>query len=260
MNNVRTESETTVRREIGEAAIYRIVRAPESFRYDSLSDGDAWKLAQVADVASFHSDSSEHRPNTRARVLFDRRALHVRFEVEDQYVRSVQTRHQSRVSKDSCVEFFVQPAGAAGYFNFEVNAGGTMLVYYIEDPARGGDGALFQKFTELPIHLVETMPIYHSLPDVVDPERTEPTRWSVAFSIPKELIEEYVPNAWSRRDLPWRCNFHKCGDETSHPHWASWADIGQTLRFHQPDKFGQLIFDTRGGPSFDPSQLKAMHD
>ncbi len=158
------------------------------------------------------------------------------------------------------MEFFVQPAGAVGYYNFEVNAGGTVLVYFIEDPTRGADGTLFQKFTELPIPLVESMPIYHSLPDIVDPERTEPTRWSVAFSISKDLIEQYVPDAWSRRDLPWRCNFHKCGDDTSHPHWASWADIGQTLRFHQPDKFGQLIFDLRGGPAFDTSPLKALND
>jgi hypothetical protein len=253
MNNVRAESETPVRREIDQNTLYRVVRAPALFGFDSLADPRAWRPAQVATVASFHSDSSKHRPQTLARVLFDRRAIHVRFEVQDRYVRSVQTRHQSRVSRDSCVEFFIQPAGTVGYYNFEVNAGGTMLVYFIEDPARGEDGALFQKFTELPIPLVESMPIYHSLPDTIDPEQTEPTHWSVAFSIPKSLLEQYVPNAWSRRHLPWRCNFHKCGDDTSHPHWASWADIGSTLRFHQPDKFGQLIFDMRAGPTFNPS-------
>lgn len=256
MNNVRVESGPPVRRQIGYANSYRVARAPDRFGRDALANLEMWDTAQVATVASFHPASTEHRPKTTARVLFDQRAIHVRFDVDDCFVRSVRTRHQTRVSKDSCVEFFVQPFGSKGYFNFEVNAGGTMLVYFIEDPTRGPGGAMFSKYVELPIALVESVPIYHSLPDQVDPERTVPTPWSVAFSIPKSLIERYVPDAWSRRHLPWRCNFHKCGDETSHPHWASWADIGQTLRFHQPDRFGQLEFDMRGVPDLLPSSAE----
>jgi hypothetical protein len=38
----------------------------------------------------------------------------------------------------------------------------------------------------------------------------------------------------------WRVNAFKCGDETSHPHWASWAPIGEALNFHQPEYFGWL--------------------
>ncbi len=248
MNNIRAESDPNVHREIGRDRVYRVGRAPERFGIDALSSLEKWGTAQIASIASFHPSSTDHRPQTQVRVLADQRSIHVRFDVEDRYVRSIQTKHQNLVSKDSCVEFFVQPFGSSGYFNFEVNAGGAMLVYFIEDPARGPNGAMFTKFVELPIALVESLPIYHSLPKTVDPERTEPTSWSLAFSIPKSLIEQYVPRAWSRRNLPWRCNFHKCGDETSHPHWGSWAAIGQTLRFHQPAKFGHLEFDLRGIP------------
>jgi hypothetical protein len=47
-------------------------------------------------------------------------------------MRSVATQYQEMVCYDSCVEFFVQPEPHLGYFNFEFNRGGTMLIYYIE--------------------------------------------------------------------------------------------------------------------------------
>ena len=45
----------------------------------------------------------------------------------------------------------------------------------------------------------------------------------------------------------WRANLYKCGDQTSHPHWASWAPIGEALNFHQPGFFGGLdLAETAG--------------
>ncbi|MCD6337129.1 MAG: hypothetical protein J7M01_02720, partial [Candidatus Marinimicrobia bacterium] len=36
-------------------------------------------------------------------------------------------------------------------------------------------------------------------------------------------------------------NLYKCGDKTSHPHWASWSPIDK-LNFHQPKHFGEFVF------------------
>jgi len=38
-----------------------------------------------------------------------------------------------------------------------------------------------------------------------------------------------------------RGNFFKCGDETSHPHWASWSPISEELNFHRPETFGSIV-------------------
>ena len=248
MNNVRIDSRNPVHRQLSDKPVYRAAPVPKPFSAISLADPENWLSAQVAEVGCFHAASSAHRPQTQARVLFDPQTLYVRFDVADRYVRSVRTEAQALVSKDSCVEFFVQPAGSIGYFNFEVNAGGAMLVYFIEDPQRG-ERTLFRKYAELPVPLVKSIPVFHTLPTIVEPESTDAVNWTVAFSVPKSLFELFVPGAWSRRDRPWHCNFFKCGDETSHPHWASWSDIGETLRFHQPDKFAQLLFDLRGTPA-----------
>src|SRR4051812_37801616 len=77
-------------------------------------DGPAWRAADVLDVASFHPTSSNHRPRTRAKLLYDDAGVYLLFHVADQYVKCVETHHQGRVWRDSCVEFFVQPKPGGG--------------------------------------------------------------------------------------------------------------------------------------------------
>ncbi len=85
-------------------------------------------LAEEGRVSYVRPESSAHHPETRFRVLHDGVALYLQFRVEDAHVRSVQTEYQGPVYTDSCVEFFVQPVTGKGYFNFEINAGGTLLL------------------------------------------------------------------------------------------------------------------------------------
>ena len=114
---------------------YEIKRAASRPPLDGNWGAPAWQEANEARVALFHANSSDHRPDVRVRVLYDDDALHVGFRVEDRYVQVINTEYQSSVCRDSCAEFFVQPANASGYFNFEINGGGTMLLYYVTDPA-----------------------------------------------------------------------------------------------------------------------------
>jgi len=174
--------------------------------------------------------------------MYTARALHVWFSVRDRYVKAVHTEYQSRVSRDSCVEFFVSPAGVRGYFNFEVNCGGTLLVYYIADSARGENGRLFRDYVDLPAELGRMIGVEHSLPRRVDPEIEVETSWDVTLRIPLEVLEPYCGALKMDVGSSWRVNFFKCADGTSHPHWASWSDIGLALRFHQPERFGFLDF------------------
>jgi len=206
----------------------------------SLSD-PVWHTAAELSIDQFHPKSSNHRPVTRARMLFDKTHLYVHFSVSDRFVRCVQTEYQSRVSSDSCVEFFLQPRESAGYFNFEINCGGTLLLYYIEDPTRT-ETSMFRKYTIVPERLGETVRIATSMPRIVQPEMTAPVDWWVACAAPFALFEEYVGPVAPASGERWRGNLFKCGDASSHPHWASWAPIGEILRFHQPEFFGNLQF------------------
>lgn len=201
-----------------------------------------WAAADAGEIAGYHPRGGPHRPAVVFRLLRDDEALHLRFDVQDRYVRSVHTRPQSPVCTDSCVEFFVQPCPSSGYFNLEINAGGTPLLCYIEDPRRRpGDGG-FRRCREVGPRWLERVAIAASLPAVVDPEIAAPTAWVVACRLPLALFAAYAGVGGISPGDRWRANFYKCGDKTSHPHWGFWSDIGERCDFHQPARFGELLF------------------
>ncbi len=202
--------------------------------------GPAWSWADTLDVAWFHPRSSDHRPRVQARVLYDDEALYVAFRVDDRYVRAVHTEYNGPVCLDSCVECFVRPRPDLGYFNFETNCGGTLHLSYVEDPTRTPDG--FKKRTFVPEGQGGAVRIYHSLPRRVEPERVEETVWTIEYAVPWGVFEAYVGPLGDLAGQEWRGNFYKCGDETSHPHWAAWAPLGEELNFHQPRYFAPLRF------------------
>jgi hypothetical protein len=221
---------------------YLIRRAPAKPELRGLWDGPAWQAADVAEVASFHLQSSpDHHPHTQAKMLHDADGLYVHFRVRDRYVVCAKTENQSLTCKDSCVEVYLQPFPNKGYLNFEINCGGTLLLFYVIDSTRSPAG-IFRHKLIVPQSLIETMRIYHSMPKTLEKEIAEPTEWSVEFFVPYALIETYVGELPPPEQRTWRGNFHKCADDSSHPHWASWSPIGEPLNFHRPETFGTFRF------------------
>ncbi|MDP2157457.1 MAG: carbohydrate-binding family 9-like protein [Nitrospirota bacterium] len=203
-------------------------------------DGAAWDQADTLELIHFRLEGSDHRPKTSVRLLYDSSGIFGIFKVEDQYVRSVHRVYQSPVCKDSCVEFFVQPKADKGYFNFEFNCGGALFCSYIIDPVRTPEG--FRDFVKPPEEDGKQVLIYHSMPKIVEPEITEPATWFLEFFIPFSLLEKYVGTIGNISRQTWQANFYKCGDETSHPHWASWTELPEKS-FHLPACFGKIIFE-----------------
>lgn len=207
-------------------------------------DAPCWSTADVARIDRFHSRSTPHRPVTTARLLHDGTTLYGRFDVQDRFVRCVHQQYQAMVSRDSCVELFLQPTGAKAYLNFEFNCGGALLLYLIRDPRRHPE-RLFQSFEPVPKSVGRRVLVKSSLPGRIEPEIAEPVSWQLSFSIPLEVIRYGFPDVESFSGR-WRGNFFKCADESSHPHWGAWSDIGKSLRFHQPARFGTLAFEPAG--------------
>lgn len=202
-------------------------------------DAAPWSDAQEAVLLHFRPEGSSHRPEVRVRLLHDEQAIHVRFRVLDRYVRCVCTTPQGSVCQDSCVEWFVQPRPDRGYLNFEINCGGTVHSSYIEDPVRRPDG--FTRWRFISAEDLQALTIRHTLPTRVEPERTEPVIWEVGLTVPRTVLEHYVGPLGPLTGQTWRCNFYKCGDQTSHKHWVSWQPVGE-LNFHRPQDFGPLAF------------------
>ncbi len=199
-----------------------------------------WPDSNTLEITHFRPESSDHRPRTFARVLYDQSGIHGLFRVQDRFVLCKRTEYLDPVWKDSCVEFFVQPGAGAGYFNFEFNCGGAFLCSHIINPERVPGG--FKEFTRLPAAIGTTIKAVSSLPRKIDPEITEPTVWLLRFFVPFSVLEHYVGKLGPVSGQTWRGNFYKCADETSHPHWAAWSPVDE-LNFHLPRCFGTIRFE-----------------
>lgn len=219
---------------------YTVLPAGQLPEMQGLWDGEAWRNVPALAIGNFRPEGSVHRPQALCKLLYDRKKLYGIYRVDDQYVRCVNTGFQAAVYKDSCVELFLQPQAAGGYFNFEFNCGGAMLASYVTDPARiSGRVKEYAPLTAADDHLI---PRYHSLPEVVDPEITGKQTWFLEFAIPFAVLEKYTGQSGNISGQTWRSNFYKCGDETSHPHWGSWSPVKEQ-NFHLPECFGRIRFE-----------------
>ena len=226
-------------------ATYVVKRASERPALDGNWAAPAWRGANILRVDRFMAapDASDHQPTTQTKVTYTDDGLFVFFKVSDRYVVCRHTEFQSPVYKDSCAEFFVQPKPGKGYFNFEMNCGGALLVTYIEDAARTPTG--FKKFTKLPPDMDLLVQRFHSLPTHIEPEMADAVEWQLEYFIPFIFFERYVGPLGKVAGQTWRANFFKCADKSSHPHWATWAPLDPDFAdgFHRPDKFGAFHFE-----------------
>lgn len=132
------------------------------------------------------------------------------------------------VHTDSCVEFFMQRERGESYINFEFNAAGVCYACHHKTikestPLSPNEYASIKRTaTHLDKKLDEAG--MHS--------------WEVSVEIPWTTMgypEDVVPERlWG--------NFYKCGDDTAHPHFLSWAPIEEPApAFHRPQFFGELV-------------------
>lgn len=208
--------------------------------FKGLWEGDFWRQALPLAVESFRPEGSDHYPRTFCKLLYDHQNIFGIFRVEDRYVRCIHTGFQDDVWKDSCVELFVQPPKSAGYFNFEFNCGGALLASYVTDSTRLDSGSLRAC---MPLKPDDDRQIrrFASLPSIIEPEITTPVVWYLEFSLPLSVLETYAGPLMPVKAQIWRANFYKCGNETSHPHWGSWAPLS-ARNFHDPLSFGRINF------------------
>lgn len=216
---------------------YMQVTRGKPARLDARWNKRPWRKLPAGLVANAMGTPPEHRPKTEVKVAYDESAVYVIFRVEDRYVRAIQPRFTAKACLDSCVEFFFSPGPdvAEGYFNLEVTCGGAMLLGFQAAPGR--------KALIVPEQERQAIAVAHSLPAIVDPEITAPVTWTVEYRIPLDLLRKYRPVLAPAPGVIWRANFYKCADQTSHPHWLTWAPVDLPWpNFHTPQFFGRLEF------------------
>jgi hypothetical protein len=210
-----------------------------------------WEEAEPCAIQCFHERSGAHRPATTARLLWNDKALLVRFDVSDRREQLVArfTEPNSPTYRDSCVELFIGSSKCElAYMNIEINCLGAILLQTHMHP-RGGD-SVDPSLWDHQIQRVATV----NRNELSEADAPAPFAWSVIVRVPFALVDELLERpaaAAQGRAVPagkpihvdrsgWRLGLFKCADDAPQPHWGAWAPIGERLDFHQPDKFGKL--------------------
>jgi hypothetical protein len=218
--------------------LYKVKRISEPPADASLWNTSPWQDIPSGLLGHCMGSPPAHFPKTEIKMAYDGAFVYLIFRVEDRYVRAIARRHQQSVCGDSCVEFFFTPGPdeGRGYFNLEINCGGTVLFHFHPRSDRG-------TFTEMPLASCNRLQCRHSLPQIVDPEMQEEVIWTVSVRIPFDVLREYTRAITPAPGEVWRGNFYKCADATSHPHWLTWAPVDAPKPdFHLPRFFGTLAF------------------
>ena len=166
-------------------------------------------------------------------IRHDGSSIYLFYEVVEKEIRAVNTEINSSVWEDSCVEFFLSlEADQHNYYNFEINAIGTVLGAY------GPDRNQRERLSESLLSKVETIP---SLGRTPFDNKQNNTPWNIQIKIPLEVLSHSAITNLSGTDG--YGNFYKCGDKLKKPHYLSWKPVlSPTPDFHTPRYFGHLSF------------------
>lgn len=179
------------------------------------------------EVANYYKNlKSDYEPKVEFSVCYNEKGFHAHFTVWEKNPRAAQTKHFGPVYTDSCVEWFARfsPELSENYFNFEVNAKGTMDVSFRKNR------------TENIINLTEEDVLSLGITTEIHEDF-----WTVDYTVPFTLIEKYIPGYKFKTGDSILANVYKCGDETDQPHWGCWNMTDpEKLNFHCPEYFKEM--------------------
>lgn len=216
---------------------YEVVRAKQQVTIDGNWNKSVWKKVKPLVVGKYMGTIPAFKPGVEAKMIYDDANVYVIFRVKDKQVRSLVQEYNGNVSGDACVEFFFSPDTQLPerYFNLEINAGGTPLIFYVTKPWTG--------FKKLEAEDIKQIEIAHSLPSVVDPEIKEEVTWTIEYRIPLSMLQKFSNVTYPKSGVTWKANFYKTASQSTNPHWITWSYVDNPKpNFHLPQFFGTLIF------------------
>ena len=190
------------------------------------------KQAVVHQIAQLNWPEFSYRPKVSFRIGHTNDRIVLKFYVEEEAVRAVETRINGEVYKDSCVEFFVSLDGVH-YYNFEFSCIGTPHVAY-------GEGRHNRQL--LPEEILRKIQVESTLGNEPFETKTGGFAWELTTVIP---VECFIHNPELKLEgLSAKANFYKCGDELPTPHFVTWNPVGTSQPdYHRPEYFGKIEFE-----------------
>jgi hypothetical protein len=219
-------------------SVYKVEKLMQSIMIDAKWEKAQWRSIKPLRINKYMGEIPSFKPEVKAKLTYDDENVYFIFQVKDRFVRCVTKDTNGNVWEDSCVEFFFapDPQYPQRYFNLEINCGGTPLMHYNLTPRK--------EIIKLSIDDIQEIEIAHSLPQIVNPEIQEPITWIIEGRIPFSILRKYANITHPITCTEWRGNFYKIADQTSNPHYISWAPIESAKPdYHSPQFFGIIEFE-----------------
>ena len=189
----------------------------------------SWDDVPKANIDTYKWMNNGYEPRSFSQLMYDSENIYVKHTSFEPEITVRHTSFQDGVCVDSCMEFFLMPAGDGRYINFETNALGTLLLHFgtINDRA--------------PLDSINP-DIFCFTPSVRNAAEYRGDKWTLEYKIPFDFLHSLYGDIDLKKGF--YGNFYKCGDETKFEHYGMWNEVeNSTPQFHLPQYFGRLWFE-----------------
>ena len=179
------------------------------------------------------AESFPYQPSVCFRIAHTGQQILLHYKVEETCIRAIAEQDNDNVYEDSCCEFFFQQKEGPSYYNLECNCAGTLLLGFRENP---------QSKEHATPEMLQLIDRWSSLGREKRLLQEGDFHWQLALLVPVAVF--FQSNINSLDGIHARCNFYKCGDHLSRPHFLSWQPIKTDKpNFHVPQFFGECLFE-----------------
>lgn len=174
------------------------------------------------------------RPVVKAGICHCGDSIILDFDVLEEYTAAIVDHDNGDVWTDSCVEFFIAFDGDDGYYNLEANCIGRVLLTHRLGKTEGVEPAS--------VAVLSSIIRQPSLGTHPFEEKAGDNHWTLRLIVPATVFFRHDISSLS--GLKAKCNFYKCGDNLSKPHFLSWRPVAtETPDFHRPESFADIEFE-----------------
>lgn len=232
---------------------YTILRTTDKMQIDGKDNEKAWSKApwtkMFTDIVSGKEEGAS--TNTRCKLLWDDDLLYLYAELDESDIWASVKEHDQAVFQDNAFEMFLDIEGTGyGYYEFQINAFGTVWDLFMPRPYRNGGLALSSwdiKDLKKSISLNGT---------INNPNDTDKS-WSVELAIPFKSVcmnvkqQPVIGTVWRMNfsRVEWDCDTTKGNyvrrrdsvSKLSDAHYLVWSPQG-IVDLHYPERWGYVQF------------------
>lgn len=210
------------------------VHRTDDFSVDGSGEARAWLKAEWHALNPRAAADTPHR--TRVKLLYSATGLYVLMDGADSVLTASMKEDFLDLWTEDVFEFFLWPDERYPvYFEYEISPLGFELPILV--PNFGG-----QFYGWRPWHYEGPRKIRKAAAVRGGPAASGAriTGWTVEVYVPYDLLKP-LQNVPPQPGTRWRANFYRVDADEGRKMTWDWARVGRT--FHQPDKFGTLVFN-----------------